>query len=458
MNVVQEIRRINENEQRIGSIASWHDEYKDSAYIFVGGLPYDLTEGDVICVFSQYGEIVNINLVRDKDTGASKGFVFLQYEDQRSTVLAVDNLNGVKLLGRTLRVDHVKNYRQPKQAEDDDGTLASAERMMNAAPQPIEHPDESADADGDGSESELMKAAGIDPEDPMATYYLEKYKRRMHKKVKRERKQHDKVRSDHVITAPATVPLKILLDPQDSGTGVEHAYTEEQGRTQPKHPMFIGIGGGRGAGKEFTCRNVIDKMRERGYTGLAGRVVHLHLDDFHRELSPEDRELVDGGKMAFNFDHPESYDFAQLASVLQNLRSGEPAEVPKWDSKMLRHTGAVRQIDCQPRVVLVEGTLVLFASEVRRLMDIQVFVDVDSDTRLSRQLSARLRDENLGGDKEKTNMIVLCFLDAYLQMGKPCFEEFVWPTKRWADVILPKGDRNNVAIELIAQRLIDLDA
>ncbi|KAJ2842803.1 hypothetical protein GGI22_007427 [Coemansia erecta] len=222
--------------------------------------------------------------------------------------------------------------------------------------------------------------------------------------------------------------------------------------------MFIGIGGGRGAGKEHTCRNVIDRVRERGYIELAGRVVHLHLDDFHRELSPEDRGLIDDGKMVINFDHPESYDFGRLASVLQSLRNGESVDVPEWDSKLFRHTGAVRHIDCRPRVVLVEGTLVLFANEVRQFMDIQVFVDVDSDTRLSRQLNARLRDENPGSDKERTNLLVHGFLDVYLQMGKPCFEEFVWPTKRWADVIIPKGDRNNVATELIAQRLIDLDA
>ena len=74
-------------------------QYKDSAWIFAGGLPYDLTEGDVICVFSQYGEIVHINLIRDQKTGKSKGFGFICYEDQLSTILAVDNLNGMKLLG-----------------------------------------------------------------------------------------------------------------------------------------------------------------------------------------------------------------------------------------------------------------------------------------------------------------------------------------------------------------------
>ena len=89
-----------------------HDDFKDSAYIYVGGLPYELTEGDVICVFSQYGEILDINMVRDRETGKPKGFCFLKYDDQRSTVLAVDNFNGATLLGRTLRVDHSREYRQ----------------------------------------------------------------------------------------------------------------------------------------------------------------------------------------------------------------------------------------------------------------------------------------------------------------------------------------------------------
>ncbi|EKX38457.1 hypothetical protein GUITHDRAFT_48511, partial [Guillardia theta CCMP2712] len=83
---------------------SWHANYADSAYIYVGGLDYRLTEGDVITIFSQYGEPVDVHLPRDKKTGKSHGFAFLAYEDQRSTNLAVDNLNGSKLLGRTLRV------------------------------------------------------------------------------------------------------------------------------------------------------------------------------------------------------------------------------------------------------------------------------------------------------------------------------------------------------------------
>uniref|UniRef100_A0A8C2STU8 RNA-binding motif protein, X-linked 2 n=1 Tax=Coturnix japonica TaxID=93934 RepID=A0A8C2STU8_COTJA len=124
---VKLINELNAREAELGvsEAVSWHAEYKDSAWVFIGGLPYQLTEGDVICVFSQYGEVVNINLVRDKKTGKSKGFCFLCYEDQRSTVLAVDNFNGIKIKGRTIRVDHVANYRTPKDSDDlDDVTKA----------------------------------------------------------------------------------------------------------------------------------------------------------------------------------------------------------------------------------------------------------------------------------------------------------------------------------------------
>nr|XP_046178184.1 RNA-binding motif protein, X-linked 2-like isoform X5 [Oncorhynchus gorbuscha] len=119
---VKLINELNEREASLGvkENVSWHSEYKDSAWIFIGGFPYELTEGDIVCVFSQYGEMANINLVRDKKTGKSKGFCFICYEDQRSTILAVDNLNGIKIKGRTIRVDHVLNYRPPKDNEDMD--------------------------------------------------------------------------------------------------------------------------------------------------------------------------------------------------------------------------------------------------------------------------------------------------------------------------------------------------
>jgi|EP00970_Alexandrium_tamarense_P012005 RNA-binding motif X-linked protein 2 len=126
MNVVNEIQRINDLELEKGlthTSASWHDKYKDSAWIHAGNLPLNLTEGDVLCILSQYGEIDDIHLVRDKDSGKSKGFAFVKYEDARSCVLAVDNLCGSMVLGRTLRVDHVENYRLPKHIQEKEDGL-----------------------------------------------------------------------------------------------------------------------------------------------------------------------------------------------------------------------------------------------------------------------------------------------------------------------------------------------
>ncbi len=117
MNVISEIQRINALELSRGltnTPASWHTKYASSAWINIGGLPLNLTEGDVLCIFSQYGEIDDVHLVRDGDTGKSRGFAFLKYEDARSCVLAVDNLGGSSVLGRQLRVDHVERYRLPK--------------------------------------------------------------------------------------------------------------------------------------------------------------------------------------------------------------------------------------------------------------------------------------------------------------------------------------------------------
>ncbi|KAL5637107.1 hypothetical protein ACGC1H_000923 [Rhizoctonia solani] len=198
MNVVKEINAINARELDIGSHgASWHDQYKDSAYIFIGGLNVDMTEGDVITVFSQYGEVMDVNLPRDKTTGKQRGFGFLMYEDQRSTVLAVDNLNGAQVLGRTLRVDHVQNYKQPK-TKGEDGEMADAvEQSLNAKPQMIHDDAEESD---DGS---VSTAPSIDPEDPMASYLLQKHREeKARSKGKGKEKDKSKRKRDRANETP----------------------------------------------------------------------------------------------------------------------------------------------------------------------------------------------------------------------------------------------------------------
>lgn len=94
------ISKLNTNELQRGvrESSSWHDDYKSSPYIYIGGIAFELNEGDILVVFSQYGKIKKINLIRDKDSQKSKGFAFIGYEDPRSAILAVDNFNGIKVI------------------------------------------------------------------------------------------------------------------------------------------------------------------------------------------------------------------------------------------------------------------------------------------------------------------------------------------------------------------------
>ncbi|XP_069000071.1 RNA-binding motif protein, X-linked 2 isoform X1 [Embiotoca jacksoni] len=193
---VKLINELNEREADLGinDSVSWHTEYKESAWIFIGGFPYELTEGDLICVFSQYGEIVNINLVRDKKTGKSKGFCFVCYEDQRSTVLAVDNFNGIKIKGRTIRVDHVKDYRPPKDHEDIDDVTKHL-REDGCAPKPL---DSSSSSEEDEQYTIPMKKPKKDKK--------EKKKKKKEKKEKKEKKKAEKERSSRAASSSPPPP------------------------------------------------------------------------------------------------------------------------------------------------------------------------------------------------------------------------------------------------------------
>ncbi|XP_077003165.1 RNA-binding motif protein, X-linked 2 [Tamandua tetradactyla] len=215
MNALTKVKLINELNERevqlgVADNVSWHSEYKDSAWIFLGGLPYELTEGDIICVFSQYGEIVNINLVRDKKTGKSKGFCFLCYEDQRSTILAVDNFNGIKIRGRTIRVDHVSNYRAPKDSEDVDNVTRELQD----------------------------KGCGVRTPSPCSSEGFEDEKpTKKHKKDKKEKKKKkkDKEKSDRKAQAeqPSSSLLprsKMLKEKDDPGSKKHSSKSSEKGQ------------------------------------------------------------------------------------------------------------------------------------------------------------------------------------------------------------------------------------
>ncbi|GAA5876792.1 hypothetical protein JCM8547_003167 [Rhodosporidiobolus lusitaniae] len=182
MNQIQYIKRINEAELESGTSSSWHDQYKDSAYINVGGLPFNLTEGDVITIFSQYGEVVDINMPRAPETGKPRGFAWLMYMDQRSTILAVDNLNGAQVLGRTLRVDHVLDYKQLER-DQETGKMKERETQSLAA-----HPDNfRAPAAGAGSDYDSDSShPSIDLDDPMRDYLIEQKRAAKKRRVESE--------------------------------------------------------------------------------------------------------------------------------------------------------------------------------------------------------------------------------------------------------------------------------
>ncbi|KAI9916793.1 hypothetical protein PsorP6_017086 [Peronosclerospora sorghi] len=197
MNVVAEIQRLNERELALNVplSASWHDKYRDSAWIFVGGLPLVLTEGDVLCVLSQFGEIEDLHLVREAKTGKSKGFAFLKYEDQRSTILAVDNLNGYKLLERVLRVDHVLKYKLPKELqEDSDSDAEDGARRARGLP------GHAYEGKALASEYDLDHGVNVFAA-PAETRKERKQRKKAHKKAKKaakkmkkiEKRQHERI-------------------------------------------------------------------------------------------------------------------------------------------------------------------------------------------------------------------------------------------------------------------------
>ena len=222
MNTIREIERINRREldRGIGETGSWHADYKDSAHIFYGGLPYELTEGDIITIFSQYGTPTDVHLIRDKETGKSKGYGFLAYEDQRSTELAVDNFSGTKIMGRTIRVDHCKAYRQPKEKREE-GPLrealglsvlsSSSSRTPEELSRPTTEPTLTDELDAINAKYRgklAKKLEAISKDDPMHLYLVEKY---THKAEKAIKKAIDKAKQE----APSAVLTNVSQDAEE---------------------------------------------------------------------------------------------------------------------------------------------------------------------------------------------------------------------------------------------------
>lgn len=186
--------------------ASWHADYRDTAYIYIGGLPFDLTEGDIVTIFSQFGEPVYVNLIRDKDSGKSKGFAFIKYEDQRSTDLAVDNLGGATVMGRVLKVDHTRYKRKDDDEELEREQALRRQKDMKNSDLTVRQDN---DEESDGQKRPLLKeekelAALIrdhDEDDPMKGYLVQEKKEDVAKALaalsKKSQKLVDKKKHHH---------------------------------------------------------------------------------------------------------------------------------------------------------------------------------------------------------------------------------------------------------------------
>ncbi|KAH3665659.1 hypothetical protein OGAPHI_003847 [Ogataea philodendri] len=169
MNKVRKIQQLNEKELELGASiqASWHYEYADTSYIFIGNLPPEINEMDLLIVFSQYGVPTHLKLMRDKETGQSRRFAFLKYEQFESTILAVDNLNGYSFGDEyTLRVDHVR-YRPYSYDKDQDANRAWDEALAVEMEK---------DFGVEQEEPEKLLENEIDAEDPMAQFLAKKHK------------------------------------------------------------------------------------------------------------------------------------------------------------------------------------------------------------------------------------------------------------------------------------------
>ncbi|XP_029483697.1 RNA-binding motif protein, X-linked 2-like [Oncorhynchus nerka] len=270
MNPLTKVKLINELNEREASLGvketvSWHSEYKDSAWIFIGGFPYELTEGDIVCVFSQYGEIANINLVRDKKTGKSKGFCFICYEDQRSTILAVDNLNGIKIKGRTIRVDHVLNYRPPKDNEDMDD-ITKRLREEGCAPKLPDH---------SSSESEEEEQYAVPVKKPKKDKKEKKKKKKEKKALKAEREQRERLAQ----TPPGPVPtVRVKQEKEDLGYDrySQRGVAEERLRSRGERP---------GPGAELRNPRDTHRQEDGGFRNRYG-----DQQDRERDRSREDEK------------------------------------------------------------------------------------------------------------------------------------------------------------------------
>jgi uridine kinase len=197
-------------------------------------------------------------------------------------------------------------------------------------------------------------------------------------------------------------------------------------------PLVVGIAGGTGSGKTTVAHHLAGSLPE-------GRCVTIEHDAYYCDqghLPAEERARI-------NYDHPSSLESTLLAAHLRTLREGRAVDIPIYD--FASHTRRTETRRVEPaRVIIVEGILVFTEASLRELLDIKIFVDTDSDIRLIRRIRR---------DLEQRGRTFQSVRDQYYATVRPMHIEWVEPSKRWADLIVPEGGDNHVALDVILGKL-----
>jgi len=197
-------------------------------------------------------------------------------------------------------------------------------------------------------------------------------------------------------------------------------------------PLVIGIAGGSGSGKTTVAQEILNRVG-------ADRIAYLQHDSYYKDLSGLPPTL----RMEVNFDHPNSLETELLIKHVIALRDHQPVEVPIYD--FATHSRTTQTFSVTPRgVVLVEGILIFAEPELRKLFDVKIFVDTDSDVRFIRRLHRDITE------RSRTTESVI---KQYQATVRPMHLEFVEPSKRYADVIIPEGGHNIAALDMVVARI-----
>ena len=200
-------------------------------------------------------------------------------------------------------------------------------------------------------------------------------------------------------------------------------------------PIVIGVAGGTGSGKTTVANQILQRVG-------AEHIAYIPHDAYYRDHS----HLPSPRRAQVNYDHPNSLETELLIEHLKKLRAGRAVEVPVYDFTTHTRTQQTRRVELAP-VILVEGILVFTEHALRELFDVKLYVDTDADVRFIRRLRRDIEDRGRSVES-------VC--EQYLSTVRPMHLEFVEPSKRYADVIIPEGGFNEVAISMVATRIKEM--